>query len=112
MERLLRFGFWIYASDRSRYQANNVRRALYPEDKPSHYDVFCGNLPSWMGASASEYKAALRAAIERGYLIMHPSGYVTFTQEGADLFAYGTNGLETSVRRSRPASARPPVRHP
>jgi hypothetical protein len=40
------------------------------------------------GASPSEYKAALRAAIERGYLIMHPSGgYVTFTQEGADLFA-------------------------
>jgi hypothetical protein len=40
------------------------------------------------GASSSQYKAALRAAIERGYLIMHPSGgYVTFTQEGADLFA-------------------------
>jgi hypothetical protein len=40
------------------------------------------------GASPSEYKAALRAAIERGYLILHPSGgYVTFTQEGADFFA-------------------------
>jgi hypothetical protein len=40
------------------------------------------------GASPSEYKAALMAAIERGYLILHPSGgYVTFTQEGADLFA-------------------------
>jgi hypothetical protein len=40
------------------------------------------------GASPSEYKGALRAAIERGYLIMHPSGgYVTFTLEGADLFA-------------------------
>jgi hypothetical protein len=40
------------------------------------------------GASVAEYKAALRAAVERGYLIMHPSGgYVTFTQEGADLFA-------------------------
>jgi hypothetical protein len=49
MERLLRFGFWIYASDRSRYQASNVRCALYPEDKPSHYDVFYGSLPGWMG---------------------------------------------------------------
>jgi hypothetical protein len=40
------------------------------------------------GASPSEYKAALRAAIERGYLILQPSGgYVTFTQEAADLFA-------------------------
>lgn len=40
------------------------------------------------GASVPEYKAALAAAIDRGYLTMHPSGgYVSFTQAGADLFA-------------------------
>jgi hypothetical protein len=47
-EWLHRIGSWIYASDRSRYQASNIRRAFYPEDKPSHYDVFYGNLPTWM----------------------------------------------------------------
>jgi hypothetical protein len=40
------------------------------------------------GASVPEYKAALTAAIDRGFLTLHPSGaYVTFTQAGADLFA-------------------------
>ena len=40
------------------------------------------------GASISEYSAAVRAAIERGLVIMHSSGgYLTFTQAGADLFA-------------------------
>ena len=40
------------------------------------------------GASAPQYVAALKAAIEHGYLTMHPSGgYVSFTQAGADLFA-------------------------
>ena len=39
-------------------------------------------------ASVAEYGAAMKAAIEQGYLTMHPSGaYVTFTQAGADLFA-------------------------
>jgi hypothetical protein len=38
-------------------------------------------------------KAALRAAIECGYLIMRPSvGYLPFTQEGADLFAQCPKG--------------------
>jgi hypothetical protein len=40
------------------------------------------------GASVTEYKATVTAAIERGLLTMHPSGgYVSFTQAGADLFA-------------------------
>jgi hypothetical protein len=40
------------------------------------------------GASVPEYSAAVKAAIDRGYLTMHPSGgYVSFTQAGADLFA-------------------------
>jgi hypothetical protein len=39
-------------------------------------------------ASVAEYKAALRAAVERGLIALHPSGaYMTFTQAGADLFA-------------------------
>jgi hypothetical protein len=40
------------------------------------------------GASVSEYAAAMKAAVDRGYLTKHPSGaYVTFTQAGADMFA-------------------------
>jgi hypothetical protein len=40
------------------------------------------------GGSYDEYSAAVKLAIERGYVTMHPSGaYLSFTQEGADLFA-------------------------
>jgi hypothetical protein len=40
------------------------------------------------GGSYAEYGAAMKAAIAHGYVTMHPSGgYVTFTQEGANLFA-------------------------
>jgi hypothetical protein len=40
------------------------------------------------GGSVAEYKAALRAAVERGLIALHASGaYMTFTQAGADLFA-------------------------
>jgi hypothetical protein len=40
------------------------------------------------GGSVAEYTAALRAAIDRGYIALHPSGaYVMFTQAGAELFA-------------------------
>ena len=40
------------------------------------------------GASVPEYTAAPKAAIDRGYLTLHPPGaYMTFTQAGADLFA-------------------------
>jgi hypothetical protein len=40
------------------------------------------------GASPGEYRAAVTAGIERGYLTMHPSGaYLFFTQTGKDLFA-------------------------
>jgi hypothetical protein len=40
------------------------------------------------GGSYEEYGAAVAAAIAHGWLTMHPSGaYLSFTQEGADLFA-------------------------
>jgi hypothetical protein len=40
------------------------------------------------GGNAHEYRAAVRAAIDRGYMTMHPSGgYLSFTQPGAALFA-------------------------
>jgi hypothetical protein len=39
------------------------------------------------GGTPSKYRAAVKAAIDRGWLTMHHSGaYVTFTKEGADLF--------------------------
>jgi len=40
------------------------------------------------GGSYSEYGAAVKAAVERGYVTMHPSGaYIIVTQAGADLLA-------------------------
>jgi hypothetical protein len=40
------------------------------------------------GGTYNEYSAAVKMAIDRGYVTMHPSGaYLSFTQEGADLFA-------------------------
>jgi hypothetical protein len=40
------------------------------------------------GGSYDEYSAAVKAAITHGWITMHPSGaYLSFTQEGADLFA-------------------------
>jgi hypothetical protein len=39
------------------------------------------------GGSPLEY-SAVKAAIDRSYMTMHPSGgYLSFTQAGADLFA-------------------------
>jgi hypothetical protein len=38
--------------------------------------------------SVIEYTAAVKAAVDRGYIALHPSGaYLTFSQPGADLFA-------------------------
>jgi hypothetical protein len=40
------------------------------------------------GGDAPEYSAAVKAAIDRGYMTMHPSGgYLSFMQAGAELFA-------------------------
>jgi hypothetical protein len=40
------------------------------------------------GGDPSEYSAAVKAATDRGFMTMHPSGgYLSFTQAGADLFA-------------------------
>jgi hypothetical protein len=40
------------------------------------------------GGSYEEYGAAVNAAIAHGWITMHPSGaFLSFTQEGADLFA-------------------------
>jgi hypothetical protein len=40
------------------------------------------------GGNVDEYVAAVRAAVDCGYLTVHPSGaYLSFTQAGADLFA-------------------------
>jgi hypothetical protein len=40
------------------------------------------------GGSYEEYGAAVKAAMAHGWITLHPSGaYLSFTQEGADLFA-------------------------
>jgi hypothetical protein len=40
------------------------------------------------GGSYEEYGAAVKAAVEHGWLTLHPSGgYLSFTQAGAELFA-------------------------
>jgi hypothetical protein len=43
---------------------------------------------AYSGGSYEEYNAAVKAAITHGLITLHPSGaYLSFTQEGADLFA-------------------------
>ncbi len=40
------------------------------------------------GGNVHEYMAAVKAAIDCGYITVHQSGaYLSFTQAGADLFA-------------------------
>ncbi len=40
------------------------------------------------GGGYEEYGKAVKAAIQHGWITMHPSGgYLSFTQAGADLFA-------------------------
>jgi hypothetical protein len=40
------------------------------------------------GGSEPEYVVAVKAAVGRGYVTMHPSGaYLSFMQAGADVFA-------------------------
>src|SRR5258707_15809931 len=40
------------------------------------------------GGNVHEYMAAVRAAIDRGYITVHPSGaYLSFIQAGAEMFA-------------------------
>src|ERR1700687_4036233 len=46
------------------------------------------------GGSYPEYSAAVKAAIDRGYITMQASGgYLSFTQAGADLFAWAATPL-------------------
>jgi hypothetical protein len=62
------------------------------------------------GGSVAEYTAAVRAAIDRGYIGLHPSGaYITFTRACSP---DGSDGLETTIRRSDPAAPRPPAPYP
>jgi hypothetical protein len=40
------------------------------------------------GGSVAEYGTAVEAAVDRGFVELHPSGgYLSFTQAGAELFA-------------------------
>jgi hypothetical protein len=65
------------------------------------------------GGLVAEYTSAVKAAVDRGYIDLHPSGaYLSFTQEGADLFAKRNQELEAPVRRSDPAAPRPSACHP
>jgi hypothetical protein len=55
------------------------------------------------GASYDEYGTAVKAAVDRGYIDLHPSGgYVTFTQAGADLSTDGSAGPRFQMRLSAP----------
>src|SRR5260370_37694944 len=53
------------------------------------------------GGNYDEYGAAVTAAIAHGWITLHPSGaYLSFTQEGAVLFAYRPPGLVTALPRA------------
>jgi hypothetical protein len=61
--------------------------ATAPQDGRIHVELV--NAPVLAaGGTPDEYRAALKAAIDRKWLTIHRSGaYVTFTQEGAGQFA-------------------------
>ena len=51
------------------------------------------------GGSYEEYSAAVKAAIAHGWLTMHPSGaYLSFTQAGAEKFAWSEHGPAFGAR--------------
>ena len=53
-----------------------------------HIELINAPFPFDLKATPAEHVAALKLAIDRGWLMMHESGtYVKFTQAGADLFA-------------------------
>jgi hypothetical protein len=50
------------------------------------------------GGTPGQYRAALARAIELGWLWRHESGtYVKFTPAGAELFAYGEEGMGPAI---------------
>jgi hypothetical protein len=65
--------------------ANSVEAV---QDGRIHIELLNGPMLFELKATAAEYSAGLKFAIERGWLWKHESGtYVKFTQAGAELFA-------------------------
>jgi hypothetical protein len=82
-------------------------RVKFTKDRPANLDAAVKNrqrhgnrsrrpAPHWhdqtgilnAGGSVAEYGAAVNAAVGHGLITLHPSGaYLSFKQEGADLFA-------------------------
>jgi hypothetical protein len=64
------------------------------------------------GGTPDQYRAALARAISKGWLWRHESGtYVKFTPAGAELFAYGGQGLVNAFRRPHPTANGYPAVH-
>ena len=58
------------------------------QDGRIHIEKINGPMLFDLKATPAEYKAGLKRAIEKGWLVLHESGtFVRFTQAGADLFA-------------------------
>jgi hypothetical protein len=65
--------------------ANSVEAV---QDGRIHIEKINGPFLYEHNGTPAEYKAALKLAIDRGWLWLHESGtYVKFTQTGAELFA-------------------------
>ena len=58
------------------------------QDRRIHIEKINGPFLFEHGALAAQYSAAIKLAIERGFLVMHESGtFVKFTEAGSELFA-------------------------
>jgi hypothetical protein len=53
-----------------------------------HIEKINGPFLFQLKGTVDQYRAGIKYAIERGWIVMHESGtFIRFTQEGADLFA-------------------------
>lgn len=58
------------------------------QDGRIHIEKVNGPFLFQVKGTPDQYRAGLKLAIERGWIVMHESGtYLKFTQAGADLFA-------------------------
>jgi hypothetical protein len=74
--------------DRAARRIMEIATTIEPADGKIYIELI--NYPMLFkdGASPAEHWAGLQRAIEKGWLKLHESGtFVTFTPEGADLFA-------------------------
>ena len=59
-----------------------------PQEGRIHIEKINGPFLFQLKGTVDQYRAGIKHAVERGWIVMHDSGtFIRFTQAGADLFA-------------------------